>query len=305
MNNKAEFLERERRWGLPAGIASVAAVAIYFVGQLYGNSALSSGGPADTLVSLEGHETAAVIGAVVQGIGIALLAVPLFYLFKAAVARSSRMRPGLVWLVIAAPIFLGIGGIISIGTLVQASDKFDESSPAITKCFDDKVADSTAELTQEKQDDLRDDCRDTEAQDLRTESSLASSALGLALAGGFGFIFAMVYTTLNSMRVGLVSRFWGSLGMALGVVAILPQLFIFTLVWFIYAGVLFAGWIPGGRPPTWETGVATAWPPPRTAPGDGDDDVIEGTAEELADDPPESDPDAPQVERRKRKRRSP
>ena len=129
MNNKAELLERERRWGLPAGIASVAAVAIYFAGQLYGNSALSSGGPADTLVSLEGHETAAVIGAVVQGIGIALLAVPLFFLFKAAAARSSRMKPGLVWLVIAAPVFLGIGGIISIGTLVQASDKFDESSP--------------------------------------------------------------------------------------------------------------------------------------------------------------------------------
>jgi hypothetical protein len=63
------------------------------------------------------------------------------------------------------------------------------------------------------------------------------------------------------MRTGLLSRFWGSLGMALGI-ATLFGLIIFTLIWFIYFGLLVLGKVPGGRPPAWEEGEAVPWPTP-------------------------------------------
>jgi hypothetical protein len=61
------------------------------------------------------------------------------------------------------------------------------------------------------------------------------------------------------MRVGLLSRFWGSLGMALGVAALL-LLVQFCLIFFIYFGLLLIGKLPGGRPPAWAAGEAVPWP---------------------------------------------
>lgn len=319
MNDNSLKLEFERRWALIAGILAVAGVAIYFVGQFYGNSQIDAGdGAADVLVSMRGNTGGVWIGGILQGIGIALLAAPLLFLFKAALARSATMKSGLVGLVVAAPIFLGIAGVLSVGTLIYASDNYEGSTmPAVVKCVDDKKADF-AEDNQNEQPagedltDIEDDCANDEATDLRTEAGFSTLAVGFGLAGGLGFAIAIFYSCINAMRLGLLSRFWGSLGMALGVVAIFPQLFIFTLIWFIYLGLLIAGWIPGGRPPAWAAGEAIPWPTPgqQLAEEQGADDVIEGSAEEIdADDPnegttaPEPD-DAPQLERRKRKKRS-
>ena len=63
------------------------------------------------------------------------------------------------------------------------------------------------------------------------------------------------------MRTGLLTRFWGSLGMALGVAALL-LLVQFTMIWFIYFGLLLLGRLPGGRPPAWAAGEAIPWPTP-------------------------------------------
>jgi hypothetical protein len=61
------------------------------------------------------------------------------------------------------------------------------------------------------------------------------------------------------MRVGLLSRFWGSLGMALGVAALL-LLVQFCLIFFIYFALLLVNKLPGGRPPAWAAGEAVPWP---------------------------------------------
>ena len=68
----------------------------------------------------------------------------------------------------------------------------------------------------------------------------------------------MVYTCLYAMRVGLLTRFWGSLGIALGAVSFL--FFQFTLLWFIYFGILLLR--RDSQPPAWETGEPTPWPTP-------------------------------------------
>ena len=92
------------------------------------------------------------------------------------------------------------------------------------------------------------------AGDAITNAPLRPLAAGFGLGGQIGFVVAMVYTCLNAMRVGLLPRFWGSLGMALGAVSFI--FFQFALLWFVYLGMLLLGRIPGGRPPAWETGEA-------------------------------------------------
>ena len=86
-----------------------------------------------------------------------------------------------------------------------------------------------------------------EAKNAITDASHALDTEGLRIGGGLGLAFALAYGCLYAMRVGLLSRFWGSLGIALGVAAALG-LFQFALIWFIYFGLLAAGWLPR-RPP--------------------------------------------------------
>src|SRR4029077_14669159 len=46
----------------------------------------------------------------------------------------------------------------------------------------------------------------------------------ISTIGVLGLVFGLIYTNLWSMRLGLVTRFWGSLGMAFGLFLIIPLL---------------------------------------------------------------------------------
>lgn len=94
--------------------------------------------------------------------------------------------------------------------------------------------------------------------------------MGFELAGRLGFAVAMAYTAFQCLKTGLLSRFWGSLGAALGAVSFLFAEF--SLLWFIYAALLIAGWVPGGRPPAWATGEAMPWPKPGEEDDEDEDD---------------------------------
>jgi hypothetical protein len=59
------------------------------------------------------------------------------------------------------------------------------------------------------------------------------------------------------MRAGLLSRFWGTFGMAFGVGMLILGL-IGVMIFILYVGLLAAGWI--NRPPAWEAGKAIPWP---------------------------------------------
>ena len=87
-----------------------------------------------------------------------------------------------------------------------------------------------------------------------TPTALAAFAAVLFIVGAI--VVAMVYTCLYAMRVGLLPRFWGSLGMALGAVSFL--FFQFTLLWFIYFGILLLR--RDSQPPAWAAGEPVPWP---------------------------------------------
>jgi hypothetical protein len=81
---------------------------------------------------------------------------------------------------------------------------------------------------------------------------------GLALAAG------MIAVTLNAIRVGLVARWMGFLGVFSGVLIFLPiggaTLEVVPAFWLVAAGILLQGRWPGGDPPAWRAGEARPWP---------------------------------------------
>jgi hypothetical protein len=81
---------------------------------------------------------------------------------------------------------------------------------------------------------------------------------GLALAAG------MVAVALNAMRVGLLPRWMGILGVITGVLILLPGaglvLEIIPAFWLVMVGILFSGRWPNGEPPAWAAGEARPWP---------------------------------------------
>jgi hypothetical protein len=82
--------------------------------------------------------------------------------------------------------------------------------------------------------------------------------LGVFLLG-----FAFIVIALNAMRVGLLTRFMGVLGIIVGVLFIVPlgaSLPIVQAFWLVALGALFLGVWPPGMPPAWAAGEARPWP---------------------------------------------
>jgi hypothetical protein len=146
---------------------------------------------------------------------------------------------------------------------------------------------------------------DAVAQQLIDDSTAHQVGTALLFPAVLGFIVALVYIPLHAMRAGLLPRFFGTLGMALGAsLILLPFSFPATLIWFVYLGLLYLGLVPRGRPPAWAAGVAVPWPapgeeapPPPPAPGG----AIEGEATEL--EAKDNTARRERAKKRKRKRR--
>jgi hypothetical protein len=273
--SKAEIRDRESRWALPVAVATLLAIVLV-VASRFVNEA-SGDGAAELLRSVDEHSGSVALAGVLQAISFALLAFPLAYLFRAASARSERVRSQLIGLVIAAPLFLGLSAGLAVVAQQEAADAFlaGDAKPTLTR------AEAKEDCLEEQEDEGAEDfaeeydaskgaalaaCEDRKVEDdaateARAEASLAPLVTGFGIAGALGFVFALFYTCLWSMRTGLLSRFWGSLGMALGIATLLGLL-PFLLIWLAYIAFLFLGVVPGGRPPAWEAAEAMPWQTP-------------------------------------------
>lgn len=134
------------------------------------------------------------------------------------------------------------------------------------------------------------------------------AALGLVVQ--LALALAIVMISINAMRVGLLTRFLGYLGVISGAlfVLMLVPVPIVQVYWLGALALLFAGRSPSGTPPAWQSGEAMPWPSSaemreqrvREAEARRGGDVVEGT---------EAEPDAgeafgtPPAKRKKRKRR--
>ena len=86
----------------------------------------------------------------------------------------------------------------------------------------------------------------------------------LGLLGGLILFVGMVAVLLNALRVGLLPRWMGYLGMFTGFLIFAPiggaVLQLIPAFWLVMMGILLAGRWMGGDPPAWESGEARPWP---------------------------------------------
>jgi hypothetical protein len=84
----------------------------------------------------------------------------------------------------------------------------------------------------------------------------------LEFFGTFALALAFVLIALNAMRVGLLTRFLGILGILVGALMILPldQPQVVRAFWLIGVGLMLSGRSPVGTPPAWQSGRAEPWP---------------------------------------------
>ncbi|HSR94095.1 MAG TPA: hypothetical protein VLK56_04455 [Solirubrobacterales bacterium] len=288
--SRAEVLAWEQRWARPVAAATFASILLIVAAIVVATQVVGTGnGESELLRNVDAHRSAQLLSSILQAIGVGLLAAPLYYLFRAAKARSEKMRGQLVGVVVAAPLFLAALAILSgLSTLHAASDFVANEVPHL-------MAKGVA---------LSSDRANEVANDTITEAPLRPLAAGFGLGGQLGFVIAMVYTALYAMRTGLLTRFWGSLGMALGAVSFI--FFQFTLLWFVFFGLLLLGLVPGGRPPAWLSGEAEPWPTPgekAAAAMDDEEPPMEGEAVEIPPMEGEDPSSLDSIERRKRKQR--
>jgi hypothetical protein len=273
---KEDVLAWESRWSLPTGLLTFLSVAILIVSAIT-IAGVNGTGEAELLVSAHEHSSSVTISSVLEAVGFLILTAPLYFLFRAALSRAGgKMKSQLVGVIIVAPIFFAISGALNGVATNEAADTFHKGEAKSTlsaekgaeECRDEE-REKGAKAFGEKYDSGASPLKDCEAEEQEeskaknalSEASLRDAATGFGLAGRIGLAVALIYSCLWAMRVGLLSRFWGSLGMALGVAALL-LLVQFCLIFFIYFALLLVGKLPGGRPPAWAAGEAVPWPTP-------------------------------------------
>jgi hypothetical protein len=324
--SKTEILARERRWMPKAGYAAIVGAVLGLAGFVLLRSALSGDTNFEGLEEAHQHGSTVWLAGVTTLIGTALLVFPLLLLFNAARARNSQMRGQLIGVVVLGPLLVAIAGILLAGGTHEASNNYIEGKSKSTLT----AAEATEECKEEEREEGADKfaeefeaaggksgfevCEAQKQQEDRAsnsikDASLISVAQFFGIAGGLALVIGLIYTCLQAMRVGLLTRFWGALGMAVGVAALIGFSPI-MLLWFIYLGILLAGWLPGGRPPAWEEGEAVPWMTPgqkaaeSLEPSEGPDP---GEGPDVGE--PAQAPEPPELgngsggERRKRKKR--
>lgn len=251
-----DHLTWEARQRTGAAVAAVVAAVFTFVGTVWRGLSLSDlprhgvlesldralePGPIGTLESLrvdtfEFYDDAAIsvlLSSVMVGIGYVAMGWALTYLAVATRARRPEMPKVIVYLPIVAGVLQGLSTLLAaFGTNAAIGDFL--------------AGDRTVDA----------------AQDI-TASGLTLFAQLLGLPGALGLALALVFVALNAMRVGLLTRFMGVLGIITGALQILPfagPLPVVQCFWLLLLGALILGYWPNGVPPAWRTGNAEPWP---------------------------------------------
>jgi len=218
--------------GLPDG-EDTALTSVDVLGRVAAGEDAPPGRLAEQTNFLADHATGPIVGTLLFGLGTLLIFLPLALLFRAT--RARRPATGQIALVLAA---VGTVGFAVGRSVAELSRYFGAL-----------------------------DFRDSADQ---TNSSAADALTGTVYllgnvvwqAGALAMGFAFVLIALNAMRVGLLTRFMGILGVIVGITFVLPldQQGIIRVFWLGALGALLLGRWPNGVPKAWQTGEAEPWP---------------------------------------------
>jgi hypothetical protein len=302
--SKETLLERESRWLRPAGILAIVGALVFAAGQVIPQVGLAAADTdAERLAQFHDHAGRFILGQTLQGLGFALFAAPLFVLLEAAAGRAERVRRGLIPFAFLGPILIGVSSVVLAVGFKDAADSFAEKEPGVVatarqeaETAEAKAAKGGAEPKPSEEaaepkppDEAADDAREELADDVIDDAGTLKAGAGLRLPAFLSLVFGLIYIPLWAMRTGLLTRFWATLGMALGAALILigPLAEIGMVMWFAVLGLMLAGWWPGPRPPAWEAGEAIPWPKPGEDLGEPAErgGTVEGSGREVSEPP--------------------
>lgn len=166
------------------------------------------------------------IGALIGFVGMAWAA---GFLGVATRARQAEFRRFLIYVPIVGGVVLGLGTMI-----IQVS---------------------VAVLTSEFLDGPR-----TVESATRTSTGLQQFGQIMFSLGSLLLAVGLVIAALNAMRVGLLTKLFGYIGIVAGALLVLVPLPVVQVFWLAGVGMLFLGKFPGGAPLAWKTGKAEPWP---------------------------------------------
>ena len=176
-----------------------------------------------------------IISAVTNGLGLLGLAATLAFLYTAVKARKPEISPITRITLLVGAVMAAVGGIAYGFVITSKAHQF---------------------ATQGLQ-------TYPEADNLLRTGPVAVLQYG-GLIGSLLLAVSFVLIALNAMRVGLLTKFSGYIGMAAAAASLLlvgsaPALLI-EVFWLLSTAFLLAGRWPSGDPPAWRTGQAVPWP---------------------------------------------
>ena len=228
-----EQLAWEARAGRVAAAAAVAAALLIFGGGIFAGSLIDTPRPDDAarLLAVEANEGGFLAAAIIRGLGTALLGIVLAYLYALARARRPQLPRGLGVAVLLVPILFGAFSVASqVGVEAEAARQFAAGGA--------RSPDRARELLRE----------------VNPTFNIVGNVVTLAM------VAAMLTTSVIAMRMGLLSRFMGLLGVVVAVLLPVPVGGLILFFWLGALGALFLGRWPGGRGPAWQRVEAIPWP---------------------------------------------
>jgi hypothetical protein len=229
-------LQRESR--MRARIAPVAVVAglLLVVAAITGIVGTHSSVDEETLALIVVHKRFPLdlIGAIINGGGLLGLAAVLNFLWEATKARRPEISTAFRVIAILGGVLAGLTAILYEVVIAVVAHKFVTSGQ----------------------------------QTYSQAHHLTSSALVLALptVAFFGDLLvavSLVVISLNAMRVGLLPKVMGYLGIFVGILFLFPigsPVPVIQAGWLCALAYLFLGRWPNAYPPAWERGEAVPWP---------------------------------------------
>jgi len=180
------------------------------------------------------HAFGVVLATVLLALAAATIGLTLTHLYRSTKARRPELARAVVVAAVAGSTCVAVGELVhGIGLVVESHKLAASAHPTAAAARD------------------------------ALQPPVAVAGLLLRQLGAFALGFALLVLALNAMRVGLLTRFMGVLGIIVGALIIVPlgaSLPIVQAVWLVALGALFLGYWPNGRPPAWVTGEAQPWP---------------------------------------------
>ena len=225
-----------------------AALALFAALMLVAAQLLSLSGPHASvdeltleLIYQNKRETLEILGAVLDMFGVISTGIVLNWLFSISRARNPGMKSATRWLVVVGA---ALAGVLYVAYTIAFAGKAHTFVTTGTQGYPQAYA-------------------------LTDNSGLEVLVLFFQL-GTLLLTIGCIWTSLNMMRVGLVTKTVGYVGIVFGALFLFPLGVLVPLVqgyWLAALAVTLAARWPRGDLPAWQQGVAVAWPSSKRVPG--------------------------------------